>query len=933
LIVPSLSNRRLIRRAAELGLLNDVRRNLSSGRGSVVLVGGSAGIGKTRLLNEFTRSLRGGRAPLLGLGECLQDAPRPFGPFRALLARSLAAMPDSVRGAAPATLRSLAVLLPDAAQALGLRHDPALAVEKAELFTGVLRYVESAAAKRALVFAIEDLHWADAATLELLAYLAPRIGSVRAMFVATYRDDEPAGDTSLLATIGRLEREPIVRRIALEPLPERDVQALIDEALGSSRVLDPAERRDVVARSEGNPFFIEEILKQALERQQAPQGPLPVSIRALILERVARARPGDRELLEHAAVLGQEFDLETLATIAGRSPTGVREALRRLRDLNLIVEEHATGSRFAFRHGLTRQSVYDELLAADTRALHGRIAATLAARESDAGVDELAYHAWKSGASDATARHSERAGDRALELRAAHEAATYYERALEAVPAAEDRIRLLHKCGEAYVHAGDFAKAAAACTAEYAMLRARGDVDAAIFALTRGAAEYSNGGEIRRALDLLEECARDDGLHASQPVADHLYASLGRIATAGGDFERARAALARVRDPQALAAFSHQVYWLARLFCAEAAHDRDGWREAVAALRRRNHEVSLLLGSQMLHSIASSAIPFAENAEAERAASEALEIDREHGFARAFAFASAVKASSLAVTGRLAEARDAIVDALSEPDIYPVRAMLAAGASPAALALADDALAARCLDAEALRAVGDTGLDASFNLASGMRAAYLFGAGRVAEAQALLDLAVDGAQHPFAVIHFWPFAARFVDETRFRRIRERCAEMQRSGDERVAPACLALLDAIGARRFDARDGTASAALAARRYHELGWPLLEAQAHEAAGDRDAALALYRASGSIADVRRLDSTVRRIGPGATKRSLLSPRERQVADFVARGLSNRAIATELGVGEKTVEKYISAIFAKLRFSTRAQLAAHVARGESAG
>jgi DNA-binding NarL/FixJ family response regulator len=143
-------------------------------------------------------------------------------------------------------------------------------------------------------------------------------------------------------------------------------------------------------------------------------------------------------------------------------------------------------------------------------------------------------------------------------------------------------------------------------------------------------------------------------------------------------------------------------------------------------------------------------------------------------------------------------------------------------------------------------------------------------------------------------------------------------------------ACAALLDATAAGRAGLDDARAAAERAADRYRALEWPLHEALALEAAGRTDAALALYRSCGSIADVRRLETRAPIAGRNVGGERL-SPRERQVAALVARGLTNRAIAGELCVGEKTIEKYVSAIYAKLGFTSRTQLAAHVARGEA--
>ena len=933
MIVPILSSTRLVGRDAELQLLHETRRALSSGRGAVVLIGGEAGMGKTRLLAEFKEALTGGRAPHYALGECLQDAPRPFGPFRTVLAKLAHVAPTSPDGSTALIRRALGILVPDAADSATTVTNPP-AIEKAELFTGVLRFLESIAAKRAIVVALEDLHWADAASLELLVHVTARIAGSRLMIIATYRNDEVNAEHPLFNTLARLTRESLVRQAVLEPLPEHDVRALIHDALGDKYVLKPRQIRDVITQSEGNPFFTEEILKKTLEgRQESADAGLPISLRAMTHERLVVLNRDDRQVLDHAAVLGQEFDVGTLAAITRRERRDVLASLRRLRDLNLIVEETEPKLRFRFRHVLTRQAVYDELLSVDTKSLHAQIIAFLEAQpDADARIDELAYHAWKAALPEPMLRYSERAGDAALFVRAADQAAAYFERALVVADDDDARVRLLGKAGEAYVQLSDFGRATAACMNQHEMLLERGEFDAAAFALTRAAAEFANSGQIQKALALIDAFDIENGDRLSEAAADHLHSSLARMATAGDDFDRARTALAKVRDPKSLAAFTHQVYWLAKLFCAEHDVDALTWRSAAAALRLRNPETYPLMRSQLLHSIASTGIAFAENVEALRAVDEAIAIDREFGFVRALAYANSVKACVLAVMGKLVEGRACIVAALAEPDMFVIRLEVALGASTVAIALGDDELAQRCLDDDVYQRILDAGMPGASSLMTGMRAARLFALGETEQARRLLDDAIDGEQHQFAAVHFWPLAARYADDRRLARLQTLCAQRAANPDYRVMHACGALLDAAAA----ARSGDARAAelveIAVARYRDLGWPLHEAQALELAGDTEPAVALYRACGSVADVRRLAVRTSATAPAVRTSGSprLSPREREVAALVARGLTNRAIANKLSVGEKTVEKYVSAIYVKLSFSTRAQLAAYVARSE---
>jgi non-specific serine/threonine protein kinase len=176
-----------------------------------------------------------------------------------------------------------------------------------------------------------------------------------------------------------------------------------------------------------------------------------------------------------------------------------------------------------------------------------------------------------------------------------------------------------------------------------------------------------------------------------------------------------------------------------------------------------------------------------------------------------------------------------------------------------------------------------------------------------------------------------PLAARYVDQPHLTKVRDLASEAAHNPQNFAMQATSALVEAIAAERDHAPDARILAAAAAQRYHDLGWPLFEAQALEVAGDRMEALAIYRSYGSVADVRRLE-----LGPLAGRAAipgdLLSEREREVALLVARGSSNRTIADALCVSVKTIEKHVSSIFAKLGFRTRMELGVYMA-GERRG
>ncbi|MBV9234085.1 MAG: AAA family ATPase, partial [Candidatus Eremiobacteraeota bacterium] len=296
MVLPHLSSRRMFGRDAELEALQDARRALSGRRGSVVLVGGEPGMGKSRLLGEFAATLRGGRSPHYALGESLEDAPRPFGTWRTALAALVQRVPATLDNAPPLVGRSLAALIPFSVVDRDGLLPPSDRLEKAELFTGVLHYLRLVSEKRATVIALEDLHWADVSSLELLCHVAPRIGGMRLMIVATYRDEALQPQHRLFGAVAKLSRADTVRRILLEPLAERHVRALIDDALGDTYALTDERIRAVLDRCDGNPFFAEELLGHAVQRERGGTSSLPLSIRSLTLDRIAGLSAQTRRL-------------------------------------------------------------------------------------------------------------------------------------------------------------------------------------------------------------------------------------------------------------------------------------------------------------------------------------------------------------------------------------------------------------------------------------------------------------------------------------------------------------------------------------------------------------------------------------------------------------------------------------------------------------
>lgn len=384
----------LVEREPALRALAEALDAAARGNGRTVLVYGEAGIGKTTLLRTALAppaGLRGWRV-LWGGCEAL-FSPRPLGP-----------------------LFDMAPALGERLQALLVREG-----QRSELFAALLEQLRHAAEPMALVF--EDVHWADAATLDCIKFLGRRLDGLRALLVLSYRDDELGERHPLRAVLGDLPAAQ-VRRIPLDALSEAGVAELARR--------HGVERQGLFAATQGNPFFVTESL----------HGPgLPTTVRDAVLARAARLAPAVRALLDLAAIVPSRVESWLLQAVAAPPADDLAAAL----DSGLL---QAEGDCLAFRHELARLAIEQALSPPVAAQLHARV---LAALESNEAVDvppaRLVHHAARAGQRAAVQRLAPMAAVRAAELGAHREAAALYATALEAASglAPEERAELLEK--------------------------------------------------------------------------------------------------------------------------------------------------------------------------------------------------------------------------------------------------------------------------------------------------------------------------------------------------------------------------------------------------------------------------------------------------------------------------------------------------------
>jgi DNA-binding CsgD family transcriptional regulator/tetratricopeptide (TPR) repeat protein len=462
---------RFVGRAQELARLRHLLARAAAGDGPLVaLVGGEAGVGKTRLVEQLAAAARGQGVRVLR-GGCvpLGEEGVPFAPVTEAL-RGLAggldrAELEAVAGPARADLGRLLPELGGGAEAA-----PASAVAgvgQGRLFELLLGVIGRLAAGAPLLWVMEDLHWADRSTRDLVAFLAAALRSGRVLLVGTFRSDELHRAHPLRRLLGELARNRRVQRLELA----RFTRAELAEQLAALTGADPPARMadDIYARSEGNPFFAEELL---LAGEGRGPGALPSSLQEVLLTRVVRLGRGTQQLLRVAAAAGPGATQPLLAAVAGMDDAALLDGLREAVDQQLLLPEPG-GAGYVFRHALVAEAVYSELLPGERVRLHTALAAALEAGVEPGGpptsrAARLAHHWSAAGDQPRALAASVQAAAAAEQACAFAEAQLQLERVLELwdrvadaeARAGMDQVRLLSRCAEAAYAAGDVARAA-----------------------------------------------------------------------------------------------------------------------------------------------------------------------------------------------------------------------------------------------------------------------------------------------------------------------------------------------------------------------------------------------------------------------------------------------------------------------------------------
>jgi len=414
----------LVGREAELARLAAALEGAEEGSGGIVLLCGEAGIGKSRLAEAAVAE-----AGAVLRGAATEGSAVPYGPIVDAVRSRLRTDPQALGECGP-LLPHLALLLPE----LG---EPAAETERATIFEAVRCALAHLAAEQPLTLLLDDLQWSDETTLELLAALASPVREMPVLVIGAYRSDGLPRAHRLRWLRNELRRGGNLKEISLDPLDRDGVAALLEALLPEPP--SPALVRAIHDRTQGSPFFVEELVaalqlrgalrpgRHGLELTDEDDVPLPDTVREAVLIATSTLSDEAREAAEAAAVAGQQLDLATVAELS--SGAGLAELIE-----NGLLEERGPG-RAAFRHSLAQEALYAEVPWMRRRELHRHLAEALA--ESDGSQLEVATH-WRGAADEPAARAAlVEAARRSEELQAHRDAARAAAEALELWPCDE----------------------------------------------------------------------------------------------------------------------------------------------------------------------------------------------------------------------------------------------------------------------------------------------------------------------------------------------------------------------------------------------------------------------------------------------------------------------------------------------------------------
>jgi DNA-binding NarL/FixJ family response regulator len=941
-------------RREELEMLESALLGLAQGGSGCVVVSGEPGIGKTALVRELlSRASERGMRAAVGRGtEFEQDV--PFGvAVDALDPQLVAIEPRRLEQLGKVRLAELASVFPSLGEFAG-ELASGLQVERYRLHHAVRRLTEELAHERPVVLALDDLHWADQASIELIAHLLRRRPDAPLLLCLAYRPRQAS--PRLLDALAQAAREGAAAELELAPFSEREAEALLGDSL------DKASRHEIYRESGGNPFYLTELARGLPARENGggahprwstaeleDDGVVPAPVQATIAGELARLSETAHELLRAAAVAGEPFAPELAGEIAELAEAETLTALDELLERDLVRAAEAP-RRFQFRHPIVRRAVYQSAGRGYLLAAHARAARAL--RRHGASATAQAHHVERSAdPGDQQAITLLTQAGQAAAPRAPATAARWFEAALALLPedsSAEQRLGLLVPRATALATAGRVQESRVALTQALELIPpelavVRGRVVGAIARLDHLQGNHAQARTmLERVLDDLEDRRTPGAATVGIELAIDFWVEpdFERMASTADEVVKVTESLGdRALHGSALSVLALAEYYQGRtdrsLALASAA------REVVDALT--DEEVAARI--EALLCLGHAEFGLEQFATARDHLRRGVSLSRVIGEEWSFAYFQTMVCVAELWLGRLREAAVAGNAALESALLGPEPPQIWAFTLMSWVTLLQGDLPAAVRTAERAVELAQRGSPKLFDwLAHCRLAAALVEAG---EAERGREIIIDRGGGPDLAMaepglrgYWWEIlaqadiargrleaAAEWVDRAERLAadldLEGRTAEARRArgalelarGDHRAA-AQSARDATVGFERVDRRIDAARARTLAGRalgaIDEVDSAVAELQ--QAHAELHAMGAARYRDEAARELRRLGRPVRR-----QDSSDLTRREREVAELVAAGMTNRAIAAELHVSEKTVETHLGHVFKKLGVSSR--------------
>ncbi len=966
----------LVGRSNEIQALHLFIERAKGRQGQTAFISGEAGIGKSRLVSEAV-SYAVTQGFLHLHGSCFQpDTARPYAPFQDLLRTSI---PQGIHDQLNTLFQEREQLLSELTSSRTAETtftDPEQ--QKQQLFDRLRQFCVRPTAQQPLVLVIEDIHWSDDTSLEFLYHLARHSINQPVILLLTYRSDEVS--PQLQRWLTQFDRNHLAQEILLEPLTPNEVSAMLRAILAADQAVTPEFVSTIHDLTDGNPFFVEEALKSLItmgemfdrdgnwNRKPINNLRIPRSIQDAVHQRFQNLGETERHVMTLAAVIGRRFDFDLLQHLTRLDEAQLLNVMKELVGTQLVTEE--APDRFTFRHALTRQAIYGGLLARERKNLHQRIMEVLESHFTTSSVTSLAdmaYHAYEAGEWTRALDYSLTAGEQAQSFYAPHSAIEHFTRAELAAQhlAVRVPVRLYRARGLAYEAVGEFQRARS--DLEIALNQAQAGEDwqaewqglVDLGMLWAGQDYAQTGLYYQQAFELARRTNDQKALGHSLNRVGNWHLNVEHPADAHWYHQEALTIFEKLDDKNGVAE-TLDLLGLASYLGGNLTRGTEYYRRAVALFRESDNRRGLVSSLASLTMRGPTCQTDTLNAvgnlaEAAKDGEAALQFARETGQRADEAYGMIFLSMCLAAQGDYRRAFPMATDALAlATEIGHRQWITASNFALGAVHLDILALdsAQRCLE-QALSLAQESGSLHWLHSSTGLLALVYLEQRQFERAEALLNQTINSAASIRTLGHrlIWrahcELALRKGDATSALQTLDRLSDalnvtsgksqsvrlLKLSGEALLLSGHYAeaeadfyvaygLALAQGARPLQWRIQLSLARLyrSQKHYQQADHTLQQAQAFVdelSANIPEPSLStIFRQN-----VTALMGTSPKIEFGG-----LTPREREVAVFVAQGKSNRQIAETLVVGERTIETHVGNVLSKLGFTSRTQIAAWV-------